>query len=915
MSIGRKALATTVVGLSLASVKASEEGGQAWSEQWSELGCMHCKLMLLSGREEELALRIESGTGRDLRNYAPDRPADIKHMKLELDIPDMNRPTLAAKQTLTLSPIARPLGVLSLNAEQLQIESVSIPDSSPLARDRRVTYSHDGGTLAVRFDPPLPEGTDADVVVTYTLDDPPDGLTWTPESPEWPGRPAQIHTQGQPETNRFWFPAHDFPNERMSTEIVATVPEGFIVSANGREVEPPATGGGKTRFHWLQEKPHVAYLVSMVVGKFDVVDVAAPGSSVPMPVYVPPGKAGLVEKTYGRTGDMLRVFEERFSEPYPWDRYAQLVVWNFGAGGMENTSATTMYDTAILEDKAFEDGDIEGLISHELAHQWFGDLITCNTWAHIWLNEGWATYSTNLWFEARDGYQNGYMASMWRTMRGLARNDQIAADAKGSALDRPGMVSPVYEHPWETFRRVSNPYPKGASVLHMLRRELGDELFFRCVADYVDRFKLKTAETADFRRTLEEGSGRSLERFFAQWCDRPGTPKVRVKGSWNARSKELRLVVEQKQYIDADHPAFAFTLPIEVYTANESEPTVICIAVDGSRHERAVQLADEPAMVLVDPDLFVLMDPELEMPMSWLVAQSRTARSIASRLDAVTALKKHPGTRGVAALSEVLRDEKEWHAVRAEAATSLGALNAEDALLEALASGLGDARVRTSAVTALGTIGGERSVAALAARAADANESYGCRRAALAALGATIRLNADEYLPIFEAALRTESQHDQVRIGALRGLEALRHERSMELCAPYVRFGTPGRTRPEAIDAVAKLSKQDEASRKRALEIIRPVLFDREERAQRAAIAALVEIGERDALADLRRLATSTRSLQTRESAERAEERLRARLDRSDSVDAAQAEIERLRGDLRRLEQSTRERSEESKGN
>ncbi|MCA9283335.1 MAG: M1 family metallopeptidase, partial [Phycisphaerales bacterium] len=475
--------------------------------------------------------RFDAETGRNTRNYAPDRMVDFIHMRLEIDIPDMNTRVLNAKQTLSLKALAMPVDSIRLNAEQIDIKTVELAEPKGV----RLTHFHDGSVLTLTFDPPLKAGQAAKIVTTYEVRDPVDGLFWTVESPAWPGRPAQIHTQGQPETNRYWFPCHDFPNERLTTEFVVTVPEDFTVVSNGHLDGAPKYASGRMTFHWVQDKPHVSYLVSLIVGKFDMVEVAPKGFHGSLPVYVPKGKGELVQKTYGHTAEMIELFERVFDEPYPWDKYSQTVVWNFGAGGMENTSATTLFDTAVLDDKAFADGDLDSLIAHELCHQWTGDLITCNTWEHIWLNEGWATYGSALWFEQRDGYQDGYLRQMHQTMRGLAKNDQLSPDSHDH---QPAMASNEYKHPWEVFRRKANPYPKGSSILHMLRMKLGDEVFFKGVGEYFDRYKFKTAETDDFRQVLEEVSGLSLEQFFDQWCYRAGTPKVKVTGRWDEASKE-----------------------------------------------------------------------------------------------------------------------------------------------------------------------------------------------------------------------------------------------------------------------------------------------------------------------------------------------------------------------------------------
>lgn len=900
------ALSALVLCAAHAHVRA---GGASTSDAfllgWDHAGsaeCLRCRLLVAGAHDSSAApseLRFEPGTGRDKRNFAPDRPADLLHMKVEMNIEDMNNPSLTAVQTLTFAPIGRPLDVLRLNAEQMEIESVCLvgPDGS---RRGVASTSYDDHELTIRFDPPIAVGEQATIQVDYALHDPAQGLTWTTESPEWPGRPAQIHTQGQPETNRFWFPAHDFPNERLTTEFVVTVPEGYVVSSNGKLVSEE-TKDGRSTFHWLQDRDHVSYLVSLIVGKFDIVDVAPEGSELKMPVYVPPGKGGQVRQTYGRTPEMLKVFERRFDEPYPWARYAQLVVWNFGAGGMENTSATTMFDTAVLDETALLDGDLDGLISHELAHQWFGDLITCNTWAHIWLNEGWATYSTALWYEARDGYDDGYLYSVYNSLRGVAKADQFKP---GDTSFRPAMVSPVYEHPWETFRRTSNPYPKGCSILHMLRMKLGEDLFFRAVGVYVDRYKFRTAETDDFRQVLEEVSGQSLEKFFTQWCYRPGTPKLHVKAEWDEELRELHIVAEQMQRIDAELPAFEFDLPIIIETSTGSHS--IIIPVNAQRHERSVALDEDPRMVLVDPQLTVLADLTVQQPARRFIAQLEGGPTVPSRLDAAAALSSFAGRPGVVdALRDCLAAKGEHHAVRSRAAESLGKLAATDALLACLGAGIDDARVRASAIRALESSQGDAALTLLAKHASGSEPSYACRAAAIEALG---KLGDASSLPLIEQALEVDSQHDQVRQAALRALRELDKAECLAAAIPFTRFGVFSRTRPVAIDAVANLAHHDKA---RAYDAVAPLLSDPEDRTVRAAIEALVKIEDERGVQALEIAASATRNAEVRRAAESARDRLRSALDRSDSMTSTRAEIERLSRELEQLRQKVEEQKSE----
>lgn len=865
-------------------------------------------------------VRYQPATGKDLRNYAPDRLVDFASMDLKIDIPDMNVPRFNAVARYALSPVGRELGVLRLNAEQMGIDEGAVRLVSG-GEGVRVSQSYDDRVLSVSFAPALEAGKAVELEVVYSVNDPPDGLVWTPESAAWAGRPAQLHTQGQPESNRWWFPCHDFPNERLATRMEVTVPEGFEAVSNGKlEGKKPAPGG-RTTFTWNQGTDHVNYLVMLAVGKWDVVDVGTLEGSrfrLPLPVYAPLGRGGDVARSYGNTARMMQVFESRFGQAFPWDKYAQVVLWNFGAGGMENTSATTVYDTAVLDEKSLRDGDLDGLISHELAHQWFGDFITCNTWAHIWLNEGWATYSTALWFEARDGFdggpgetQGGYLMSIYNSLRGVAAADQIPAGASTEERNRPGMVSNIYEHPWETFRRTSNPYPKGSSILHMLRMRLGEEVFFKGVRTYVSRYGHKTAETDQFRTVLEEVSGLSLEHFFEQWALRPGTPKVRVSADWDAKVDELVLVVEQNQRIDADLPAFRFDLPVAVRVGGARQDIVL--PIDSRRHERRVKLDGDPEMVAVDPLLTVLMDLSVEQPVRRLITQLQEGPTAPSRLDAAKALGRNTGNEAaVAALTGAVRNPKEHAAVRAEAALSLGKIGRSDALFEAVRAGEADskqgaienARVRLGVVRGLAAASTDEAMTALGRVAAAEAESYAVRAAALEALGKSGR---EEFLPVVVAALSAESRDDGVRQAALRALADLNTKGALEAAIPWTRRGVMTRTRGVAADAVGRLGRLDPDL---AYAALAPMVMDREVRPRGAAVAGLVEVKDKRGLDDLARAQAQARDPVWRDRLDEARGQLAAAVNADKSVDGVNAELDRLRRELDLLKQKIRQDEE-----
>lgn len=825
----------TLAALALTPAALFAAAGESSCEHY---GCMHSKLEAAAWHarfSDDKLIDFDAETGASLLNYAPDTPADFLHTRLDLSIADMNTPTMQAIATHQLTPIGKPLTTLNLDANLLQINAVRV-NGNP------APFEHDGQDLTVTFNPPVDLGAEATLTIDYTAIDPPFGLTWTPESDQWPGRPAQIHTQGQPETNSYWFPCHDFPNDRMTTELVITVPDGFLASSNGKLVERKTIlgddGTRATRFHWLQEPNHPNYLVTLIVGKFDVVDLG--DDELSMPVYVPPGRGDDVLRTYGNTAPMVKLYERLFDEPYPWARYAQLVVWNFGAGGMENTAATTMYDTAIFSEDGAYDHDLDGLIAHELAHQWFGDLLTCRTWEHIWLNEGFATYSESLWFEERDG-REGYDTDTLRNFDNVIRRDT------GTYPDAPGMVSKRYEHPWEVFRRGSNPYPKGSSILHMLRRKIGDELFFKTLADYIDEHHLGNVETDQFRKVAERVSGESLERFFRQWTQRPGIPRFTIDTDWNG--SELTITARQTQTIDRLNPAFDIEIPFTV-SDTSGRITMPRMRFDSREASMTMSMDSEPAWLAVDPDLHVLAEWNVNAPAEWQRTLAQAGPSLGARVQGVRGLRATGSVQHVQTLVTLARDASAPSFLREQAARAAVELSSAEAVPVLLAGADDDPAVRRVTLEEFNdwvvedTEGDDESVKPVDGAIVDAiastartDRSARTRQQALIALG---RLKAPNALSVLMSATATDSQNDRVRQGALEGLGLLDDPQALDTVLRHARPGTINRTRPVAITAAVELASHDNEAVFNALRTI--VATDRESRSRNAAAQAMVTL-------------------------------------------------------------------------
>ncbi|GJQ30232.1 MAG: hypothetical protein HBSAPP03_21160 [Phycisphaerae bacterium] len=578
--------------------------------------------------------RVDPATGRQAATWPPDRPFDHLHMRLAVTIPDMGKAELTGVQTLTLTPIGRPRSELVLDNRGPAVSSVT-------ASGIDLPFAAEGGKLRITFPAAIGLGQTVVLTIHYTLDfskNRGEGLTWSrgrDDATSLTRQAPQIHAQGQAQLNSLWFPCHDFPNEALTTELIVDVEDGYDVVSNG-SLASRVSANGRTVWHWVQDKPHAYYLVTVAVGKFAIGEVGGDESARPglaMPVYVNHGFEENVAPIFGGTPKMVATFERLFDEPYPWAKYAQVCVRSFAAGGMENTSCTLLTEGT---GGAGEAGSRDDLISHELAHQWFGDLMTCKGWAHLWLNEGWASYAECLWEEAKAGDDPAAARRAYqRAVLGYVRAQR--SRNRSSAPDVPPVVSNRYTDPDGVFSKRDDPYAKGAVILHMLRERLGDHAFFKGVHDYIDKYKFSFVETDQFRRSLERASGESLERFFEQWCMRPGLPRLGVDLDWDESASTLTVHLEQSQTIDRLNPAYALALPIRVrYEDGTTEWHDLFM--ETREATGTYRLKGKPSQVNVDPNITCFSAVEVRKPLAWWMEEAVNGPTLAARVQAVEAL-------------------------------------------------------------------------------------------------------------------------------------------------------------------------------------------------------------------------------------------------------------------------------------
>lgn len=809
--------------------------------------------------------------------YGRDRAFDVKHIKLEVEL-DFDAESITGVATHTLSPIGNSASEIAFDAINLDIQSVT--DNGGATVDFEVTNDK----LRVYFTDPVPANTTVTLAIAYASAHPERGIHFRTPRLGYSDAETQAWTQGEPEDARHWFPCIDYPNERATTEVICTVRDDFVALSNGNLVgttHDPANA--KKTFHWRQRQDHVTYLVSLVAGPFISIQDRAGG--IPLFYYALPGEEDNARKTYRNTPAMMKIFQERIGLPYPYDRYSQVSVVDFIAGGMENTSITTMTERIILDDSARLTRSMDGLIAHELAHQWFGDLMTCRDWSHIWLNEGFATYLEAVFQEHQFG-RDELIHDM------LQNQKQVIAADRGEG--KKPVVSRMYNDPNGVFGY--RPYAKGASVLHMLRNELGDEIFWRSINAYATRHQNKIVETSDLMRTAEDISGKSLEQFFDQWLYHTGVPELDVNYDWDNDQKLAKVTVHQTQKVTDATPLFAFSTSIAFY--GDGWTHIEPVTITDNVHTFFVALDNRPSYVRIDPEAFILKTLKFNKPTPMLIAQLKSDPSIAGRYQACDQLSEKKGDEVIDALAYTLQSDSFW-GVRANAAEALGKIDdprATNALLENVDAA--ESRVRLAVVKALATI--DDSVARL--KLAERIETDPASYIVAEAIGGLAKQRDYSAIPLITAALERDSHSEVIRSAALNALADLRAEDSLAAIIPYTYSPAPRAARRTAIAAIGEAG-QYMADKTQAREALTERLADPHPFRRLAAINALATLGDPLAIGALEKLVGTSKRENVVKSAQEAIRTLRTKQEPSEEVKALREEVDALTESRKKLEE------------
>ncbi|NER37236.1 MAG: M1 family metallopeptidase [Oscillatoria sp. SIO1A7] len=831
-------------------------------------------------------------------HYTPDRPGRVEHIFLDiaLDIPNQS---YQGTCKIRLMPIRNGVDRLSLDAVNQTIKQVAVA-GIPQA------FDYDGEKLLVSLAEPMQAGKEITVAIDYAVEKPQRGIYFIGPDKHYPNKPVQVWTQGEDEDSRFWFPCFDYPGQLASSEIRVRVPKQFIAISNGDRIATEADGDEKI-YHWLQKEAHPAYLITLAVGEFAEIRDSWQGK--PVTYYVEKGREEDAIRTMGKTPQTIEFFSKIFGYPYPYAKYAQVCVSDFIFGGMENSSTTLLTDRCLLDKRALLDSlRSETLVVHELAHQWFGDLVAIKHWSHAWVKEGMATYAEVLWLDREYSAEDAAYYRLTDTRSYLSEDS--------SRYRRP-VVTHVYREAIELYD--CHIYEKGACVYHMIRAELGDELFFQAIATFIEDNAWSTVESIDLLRAIEKATGRNLLFLFDQYVYRGGHPDYKVAYSWDNDSNLAKITITQTQVKKNDNNGtnpnqvlFDLKLPIAFgYLHKEKNSTKKTV----SKKSFAVRVCDreqsfyfplesKPQFISFDEGNHYLKTATLEYPLAELKAQLQYDPDPISRIYAAEALAKKGGLEALKALGAALENEPFW-GVRVEVAKNLGKIKLDQGF-DTLVAGLQDkdARVRRATVEALAKVKTEESYRAIEPVIKNGDPSYQVEAAAATAIGGIAAALPEESsiqgeaIALLKFVLEQRAGWNEVvRGGAISGLSQLKTSaKALGIIMEYTALGVPSALRLAAIRALGRISVgQTPPHLEQILERLSELSGETFYLSQKAVVGALGQMETPKAIAILQTLMEQTPDGRARRSAEEAIGKVQKKVGSDRAVKQLRRELEQLK--------------------
>ncbi len=573
--------------------------------------------------------------------YPRERLIDMERMIVDVSF-DAPLSLVKGQVTHYFKPLRKSVDSIFFDAPEITIKNVFL-------NGKKARYNTTTAGVTIYCEPALNWETNDSVRIQYEAH-PKKGIYFIGWNDKNNVSRKQIWTQGQGVDNRYWIPMWDDLNDKMITETIVRFDSKYKVLSNGTKVLERMNKDGTKTWHYKMTKPHASYLLMLGIGEYEIKE-AKSKSGVPLRMYYYPDHANRVDLIYKHTADIMNFFESEIGVPYPWESYAQIPVQDFMYGAMENTTATVFGDFFCPDQRSFNDRNYVAVNAHEMAHQWFGDMVTARCEPHHWLQESFATY---------------YNMMAEREIFGQDHFDWSRRNSQNSALDADSKDwYPVASSKGGSPRH----YPKGAIVLNTLKYVTGREEYNKAIKHYLLKHGYKNVESNDLLVAFEETLGLSLGWFWEQWLYKSGETNYLVDFTEqiidNGKNKH-RFTVRQIQELNDYTSLFKMPVVFEVhYTDGTSQTTKVII-----EHNFQEVVFEQQSGKTVD---YVLFDPNAQIPkkiefikgVEMLLSQAQKAVHMIDRYDAWVALRNTPIDKKRSALIKQYQVEK-FHALKAE---------------------------------------------------------------------------------------------------------------------------------------------------------------------------------------------------------------------------------------------------------
>lgn len=567
-------------------------------------------------------------------NASASRTVDLLHTKLELSF-DWGKEEVIGKASLTLVPYFYPIDKVRLDAKGFTFNAIQLMDGSPL------TYEYDNREVVINLPTVYTKKDTIRMLFDYNVQPRADGgsdaitsdkgLFFINPRGEEGDKPQQIWTQGETENNSRWFPTVDKPNERCTQEMYLTVEDRFVTLSNGLLISSTDNSDGTRTDYWKMDEPHAPYLFMIAIGEFAVIE-DTPYKGKPVNYYVEPAYAEHAKAIYPHTPAMLGFFSDITGVDYPWSKYSQVTVRDYVSGAMENTTGVIFGDFMQQTERELIDELInDKIVAHEMFHHWFGDYVTCESWANLTLNEGFANYSEYLWLEHHYGRDEAdqHLLEEWEGYLSSARED----------------IHPLIHYGYDDKEDMfdAHSYNKGGAILHMLRKAIGDEAFFSGFQRYLEDNAYSAVEVDELRMAFEDVTGEDLHWFFDQWYMNQGQPSLAIDYNYDSDNQEVIVMVKQTQDGRKMPAVFQLLTSIDVYLPGQTNPVRHEVMIDQRQQEIRLPAASAPSLVVFDAERSTLAIWEDNKSQDQLAYQLENAPLFLDRYQALNELsEEHP---------------------------------------------------------------------------------------------------------------------------------------------------------------------------------------------------------------------------------------------------------------------------------